>query len=114
MIKLICATDESIEFEITSSSRDTTHNVYWDVNNGWVCTCEHCHYRKVECKHIQACKDYLTGTPFTIVGVTVRKVLVYNAAAINHVINMGTFYEIKRQKEEVKKWKYQQEQKLKV
>lgn len=114
MITLKETTDETLEFEITSSTRDSTHSVYWDKDNGWVCTCEHCYYRKVECKHIRACKDYLLHLPFTIVGVTVRRVLVYNHAAINHVITMGTFYEIKRQREEAKKWKYQQKQKLKA
>lgn len=114
MIKLICATDETLEFEITSSTRDSTHSVYWDKDDGWLCTCEHSYYRKVECKHIQACKEYLQNLNFTIVGITVKTVLVYNTAAINHVINMGTFYDIKKYKKEMKIWNSHQEQKLKA
>lgn len=116
MITLTAATDESLEFEITSSTRDSTHNVYWDKDNGWICTCEHCYYRKVECKHIAAVKEYLQSLPFTIVGVTVNRALVYNKHAINHVTHMGVFYEIKKQKQEKELilCKHQEEMKLKI
>ena len=114
MIKLVMATDETLEFEITSSTRDSTHSVYWDKDNGWVCTCEHCFYRKVECKHITAVKEYLQSLPFTIVGVTVNRVLIYNKAAINHVTHMACFYTIKKQREEEEVTWIQKEEEMKL
>lgn len=48
-----------ISFKIPSSSRDEYQYVSWDEDNGWSCTCEHYHYRKQYCKHMEEAKQFL-------------------------------------------------------
>lgn len=52
------STDETLVFEVKSSSRNTTHDVYFDINNGWACTCEQYYYRKQPCKHMRQAQEY--------------------------------------------------------
>ncbi|MBQ6219944.1 MAG: hypothetical protein IJH63_00755 [Methanobrevibacter sp.] len=95
-VKLTTATDTTLYFEVTSTSRpDETHNVYFDVHDGWMCSCEHHFFRKVECKHIQACKDWLTeNRNHTIIGVGCHKITIYNENMLIYATNMSTFNEI--------------------
>ena len=57
------ANDETIVFTVQSSSRKKgeTHDVYFDVDNGWVCTCEQFYYRKKYCKHMKMAKEYFNN-----------------------------------------------------
>lgn len=58
-IHLVESSDETLVFEVISSSRpDTKHNVYYDKDNGWVCSCEQYYYRKKECKHMRMAREY--------------------------------------------------------
>lgn len=52
------STDETIIFEVLSSSRNTTHIVSFDKDNGWLCTCEQYYYRKQPCKHMQLAREH--------------------------------------------------------
>ena len=102
MAKLIAATDETLTFSVSSHSRPENHYVDFDIDNGWVCTCEQYYYRKLECKHIQECKDFLLQErDYSIVGVGYHHIIRLTPNAIRHIVNMGTFNEIKqwRQKE---------------
>ena len=58
-VMIIESTDEMIHFEVRSSSRDIVHDVYFDLDHGYYCSCENYHFRKVECKHMQAVKEYM-------------------------------------------------------
>ena len=112
-VKLVDATDETLTFEISSSSRDQTHDVYFDIDNGWVCTCENHYYRKVECKHIRACKEWLMENHnFTVVGISYYGIVEYDTEMIMFANNMPTFYDIKNGR--IEQCVYQQEMKLKV
>lgn len=112
-IKLESANDETLTFSVSSHSRPETHNVYFDIDNGWVCTCEHHYYRKAECKHIQACKDFLSQPKnYTIVGISYYGILEYDSNMVRIAQNMGTFHDIKNRR--IKECNFQQEVKLKV
>lgn len=52
------STDETLVFEVMSSSRKTSHDVYFDIDNGWVCTCEQYYYRRKPCKHMKQAQEY--------------------------------------------------------
>ena len=53
------STDETLTFGVISTSRqDQEHIVYYDKDNGWVCTCEQYYYRKKRCKHMKLAQDY--------------------------------------------------------
>ena len=112
-IKLVSATDETLTFEVTSSSRNQVHEVYFDTDNGWVCSCEHHYYRKAECKHIKACKEWLMNNHnFTVVGISCYGILEYDNEMIITAQNMGTYNEIKNRRME--ECNFQQEMKLKA
>lgn len=111
-VKLVDATDETLTFEISSSSRDQTHDVYFDIDNGWVCTCEHHYYRKAECKHIRACKDFLNQANYTIVGISYYGICEYDDDMVLIAQNMGTFHDIKNGR--LGECNFQQEVKLKA
>ena len=57
-VTLVGGTDETLFFEVKSSSRDITHDVYFDIDNGWFCTCENYYFRKCFCKHMKMARDY--------------------------------------------------------
>lgn len=91
-IYLRSVSDELIYFEVESKSRPETHDVYFHMDNGWVCTCEHYFFRKVLCKHIKECKDWLKKDKgYTIVGITYYGVLEYNDDLINYIVNLGVY-----------------------
>lgn len=95
MVKLGNVTDELIYFKVESKSRPETHDVYFHMENGWVCTCEHHYFRKVECKHIRECKKWLSKDKgYTIVGITAYGVLEYDSELINYIINKKIYNEI--------------------
>lgn len=54
------SSDETLIFEVRSDSRKRgeTHDVYFDKDNGWVCTCEDYYYRRRFCKHMRMAQDY--------------------------------------------------------
>ena len=52
------STDETLVFEVRSKSRNITHDVYFDIDNGWVCTCEQYYYRRKPCKHMKLAQEY--------------------------------------------------------
>ena len=113
-VKLITATDETLTFSVSSHSRPENHYVDLDIDNGYMCTCEHHYYRKVECKHIREVKEYLqTPHNYTIVGISYYKVLELTPEITNHLINMGTYNEIKEWRQS-KCLNSQQEMKLKI
>lgn len=58
-IKICYGDEEGISFKIPSASRDEYQYVSWDTDNGWSCTCEHYHYRKKYCKHMNEAKRFL-------------------------------------------------------
>ena len=58
-IQIHFADKEGVCFKVPSSSRDEYQYVSWDVDNGWSCTCEHYHYRKKYCKHMDEAKQFL-------------------------------------------------------
>ena len=57
-IHLTESTDETLTFEVKSESRNEIHNVYFDINNGWLCTCEQYYYRHKPCKHMRQAQEY--------------------------------------------------------
>lgn len=57
-VSLKSSTDETLFFEVRSSSRDITHDVWFDKDNGWLCTCEQYYYRKRFCKHMRLAREY--------------------------------------------------------
>lgn len=59
-VSIIESTDMLIHFEVRSESRpDEVHDVYFDLEHGYYCSCEQYHYRKVECKHMRLVKEYM-------------------------------------------------------
>ena len=52
------STDETLVFEVSSSSRDITHDVCYDKDNGWICSCEQYYYRKRFCKHMKLAQEH--------------------------------------------------------
>ena len=59
-VRIVDSTDELIHFEVRSESRpDEIHDVYFDRDHGYFCSCENYHFRKVECKHMRAVKEYM-------------------------------------------------------
>lgn len=113
-VKLVNATDETLTFSVSSHSRPEDHYVDIDIDNGWMCTCEHHYYRKVECKHMREVKDYLQKTHnYTIVGIGCHHILELTPNVINHLINMGTYNEIKQWRQS-KCLNSPQEMKLKI
>ena len=52
------STDETLCFEVRSSTRNITHDVSFDIDNGWACTCEQYYYRKKPCKHMREAQKY--------------------------------------------------------
>ena len=52
------STDETICFEVLSSSRNIIHDVCFDKDNGWICTCEQYYYRKKPCKHMRLAQQH--------------------------------------------------------
>lgn len=59
-VSIVESTDEMIHFEVRSESRpDIIHDVYFDLDHGYFCSCENYHFRKVECKHMRLVKEYM-------------------------------------------------------
>lgn len=58
IVSLKRSNDETLFFEVKSNSRDIVHDVYYDKNNGWVCSCEQYYYRKKFCKHMRLARAY--------------------------------------------------------
>ena len=83
-VRIVESTDEMIHFEVRSESRpDEIHDVYFDIDHGYYCSCENYHFRKVECKHMRAVKEYMNQ--------------------LNQLMQMGkTFQEINNEREEAK------------
>ena len=80
-VSIIDSTDTTIHFEVTSQSRpDIIHDVYFDIHNGYYCSCEQYHYRKVECKHMRLVKEYMNQ--------------------LNHLMQTGKTYQQILEKEE--------------
>ena len=52
------ADSEGYIFRVSGSKGDVYY-VGYDYNQGWYCPCPDYHFRKHECKHIQACKALL-------------------------------------------------------
>ena len=51
--------DETLVFQVRSSQKKgKTHNVYVDVDHGFVCTCEDYYFRHRFCKHMQYVCEY--------------------------------------------------------
>lgn len=52
------ATDETLFFEVESSSRPgLIFDTWYDKDHHWICTCEQYFYRKVYCKHMRQCAE---------------------------------------------------------
>lgn len=60
-IKICYGDEEGISFKIPSQSRDEYQYVSWDRDNGWACSCEHYHFRKKYCKHMDEAKKFLSS-----------------------------------------------------
>lgn len=52
------STDETLYFKVKSKSRDIIHDVSFDIDNGWFCTCEQYYYRKKPCSHMKQAQEY--------------------------------------------------------
>lgn len=51
--------DETLFFKVQSGSRENeVHDVCFDKDNGWICTCEQYYYRKKFCKHMKLAQEY--------------------------------------------------------
>ena len=74
--------DETLWFEVTSSSRnDVSFDVGIDKTNKWICTCEDYYYRKRFCKHMRMVRDYFNkylSEVFSDFGDVVNSDVVYN------------------------------------
>lgn len=92
-VVLVSSSDVGLCFLVSSSSRSGEgHDVYFDVDNGWVCTCEHHYFRKVSCKHIGACKDFLLEDKgYTVVGVSAFGVLEFSGSVLDFVVGCGCY-----------------------
>ena len=59
-VSIVDSTDMLIHFEVRSETRpDIIHDVYFDLDHGYYCSCEQYQFRKVECKHMRAVKEYM-------------------------------------------------------
>ena len=70
------STDETLIFEVRSKSRkNLIHDVCFDLDSGWHCTCEQYYYRKQPCTHMKQAQEYykkfynLMKTDFVFLGV---------------------------------------------
>lgn len=52
------STDETLIFEVLSSSRNIIHECSFDINNGWHCSCEQYSFRKDKCRHMKEAQEY--------------------------------------------------------
>lgn len=95
-VVLVNADDFGLWFRVSSSSRcGEGHEVFFDWDCGWLCTCEHHFFRKVECKHIRSCKEWLfSDKGFSVVGVSAYGVLVYSDDVVECVVGMGCYYDL--------------------
>lgn len=58
-VDILYADHEWINFRVKSDSRDEYQYVCYDEEKGWTCTCEHYHFRKRYCKHMDKAKKFL-------------------------------------------------------
>ena len=61
LVRLVECSDECLFFEVRSASRDLVHCVYFDLDNGWFCSCEDFMFRRRFCKHMGLCLEYFRG-----------------------------------------------------
>lgn len=57
-VEILLSDDDGIIFHVQSGSSEKWHTVGYDPRDGWICTCEHYHFRKKWCKHMRACVKY--------------------------------------------------------
>ena len=92
-VSLVCVDDVMLFFEVGSSSRGgVVHDVMCSLELGWVCSCEHFFFRKVECKHIRVCKEWLLRDKgFCVVGVSAFGVVCFDDVLVGFVCGLPVY-----------------------